>query len=96
MNAQNAHKYLPLVQALVDGKTLQYRDGFGNWGDTGGIYRPYFEADHTSYRVKPEPRTFDVWINKKTKKVIVVEDGDSDKDEIFFEWERITVREVLK
>lgn len=95
MNAKNAHQYLPLIQALADGKKLQiaYTSDPNAWYDAEEIN---FIWDLSLYRIKPEPRTFDVWINTKTKKVVVVENGDSDKDEIFFEWERITVMEVLK
>jgi hypothetical protein len=93
MNKENAHEYLPLVQALADGKTLQYKHSSKGWTDCNELY---FDVMLECYRIKPEPRTFDVWINKKTKKEIVVEDGDSDIDEIFFEWERITVMEALE
>jgi hypothetical protein len=27
MNAQNAHEYMPLVQALANGRTIQFNDG---------------------------------------------------------------------
>jgi hypothetical protein len=92
MNAQNAHEYLPLVQALADGKIIQ-ENYFEQWCDTRN---PSFNMDVSFYRIKPEPRTFDVWINEKTKRVISVEDGDHNDNNLFSEWERITVQEVLK
>jgi len=88
MNAQNAHEYLPLVQALANGKQLQYRDGFGNWGDTGGIYAPYFEKDSSCYRIKPEPRTFEMWLSP----IGTMYPTTSLEHPLY---ERITVQEVL-
>ena len=92
MNKDNAHEYLPLVQAIADGQTVQVQGGDGNWYNSKLINIP-----PRRYRIKPEPRTFDVWRNEKTKRVISVEAGDHDKGEqMFSEWERITVMEVLK
>ena len=93
MNAENAHEYLPLVQALADGKTLQYKHSSKGWTDCNELY---FDVMLECYRIKPEPRTFDVWRNEKTKRVLTVEDEDYGKDIKFPEWERITVMEVLK
>ena len=92
MNAQNAREYMPLVQALADGRQLQHKNEHGEWVDIETIVC----VAPQKLRIKPEPRTFDVWRNEKTKRVIAVEDGDRDKDEIFSEWERITVQEVIK
>jgi hypothetical protein len=92
MNKDKAKELLPLIKALADGKTIQ-EDVYGQWLDAEC---PTFYREVWNYRVKPEPRTFDVWRNEITKKVIAVEDGDHDKDKRFSEWERITVQEVLK
>lgn len=51
MNTQNAHLYLPFVQALVDGKTLQHKVSDG-WIDM--LYTD-FSSDPESYRIKPTP-----------------------------------------
>ena len=53
MNKDNAHLYLPLVQALAEGKTIQLVDD-GRWSDCGNLEFMY-PADH--YRIKPEPKT---------------------------------------
>ena len=89
MNKENAHEYLPIVQALANGKQLQYRDEHGNWSDTWGIYTPSFEADPTRYRIKPEPRTFEIYVHKHTHKISQLNYSDPN-------WERITVQEVLE
>ena len=92
MKQQNAKELLPLIQALAEGKIIQ-EDISGQWCDTEV---PTFFREVCFYRVKPEFHTFDIWINKKTKRVVAVEDGDHGKDDSFFEWERITVMEVIK
>lgn len=52
MNKDDASQYLPLVQALADGKTIQHFDT-ANWND---ISNPVFISSHDQYRIKPEPR----------------------------------------
>lgn len=49
MNKDNAHLYLPFVQALVDGKTIQVLD-VGAWVDVNGTD---FHRDPDHYRIKP-------------------------------------------
>lgn len=56
MNAQNAKLYLPLVQALADGKQLQLRVE-GEWIDLSELD---FRWPATDYRIKPEPRK--LWV----------------------------------
>jgi len=63
VNASNARDYLPLVQALADGKVLQVRR------DPGNGHRQWFDLDGTcfdlaadQYRIKPEPR--EIWVNR--------------------------------
>jgi hypothetical protein len=52
MNKDNAKDFLPLVQALVDGKTIQcWRELAGAWGD---LEDTIFNGPRKSYRVKPE------------------------------------------
>lgn len=62
MNASNAKDYLPLVQALVDGKSLQYNvnrsDEAPKWVDREDFT---FDEHVTEYRIKPEPR--EIWMN---------------------------------
>lgn len=53
MNKHNAKDYLPLVQALVDGKTLQVSTVNG-WEDIKSEVSFCYAPD--KYRIKPEPR----------------------------------------
>ena len=52
MNKDNAHLYLPLVQALADGKVIQRNEHWG-WAD---INDPALTCDPSKYRIKPEPK----------------------------------------
>lgn len=66
MNASNAREYLPLVQALAEGKVIQYQYLHGKWGDVLDLYEHNPASD---YRIKPEPR--EIWVNRYP-------DGDGD------------------
>ena len=55
ITASNAKDYLPLLQALIEGKTLQLRV-CDNWLDCkDGVD---FTCAPSDYRIKPEPREF--------------------------------------
>lgn len=60
MNKENAHLYLPFVQALADGKTIQILD-CGEWFDLDLLS---FDATPSEYRIKPESRKWTVWIDQ--------------------------------
>jgi hypothetical protein len=87
MNKENAKDYLPLVQAMADGKIIQFNHIDGHWEDSVNLE---FGFDPKYYRVKPEPRTFVIYINKLTHQICHKKYG-SDSN-----WERITVQEVLE
>lgn len=54
MNKHNAKDYLPLVQALADGKVIQSRwSGTSEWEDRKSTD---FSMPISNYRIKPEPR----------------------------------------
>jgi hypothetical protein len=59
MNASNAKDYLPLVQALAEGKQIQIQkmDGSAWFNPDTEIL---FQLPANQYRIKPEPREF--WI----------------------------------
>lgn len=58
MNASNAKDYLPLVQALAEGKQIQLNYN-GDWKNISDM-APMFPANF--YRIKPEPR--EIWVNE--------------------------------
>ena len=60
MTKEDAHLYLPLVQALVDGKTIQAKDIQGKWFDLDNIA---LGGGSENYRIKPEPRKWKVWVD---------------------------------
>ena len=93
MNKENAHLFLPLVQALAEGKTIQWEAFEGVWTDLEEIDCVY--DDPLCFRIKPEPRTFEMWYYKPTGRIypwVEEEKRYYESDE----WERITVQEVLK
>jgi len=95
MNKENAHLFLPIVQALVDGKQIQYKQGCKDnqyWVDFEEDDQIGFHDDPEDYRIKPEPRTWDVWLHLAGKVI----NSDPDKWYGPNEWERITVQEVLE
>lgn len=59
MNKNNAKDYLPLVQALAEGKTIQVEES-GRWIDMFDV--AWVELPER-YRIKPEPREIIVWYN---------------------------------
>ncbi len=58
MNKENAKDYLPLVQALVDGKVIEVEEFPGRWVIATEVT---FDAKAKHYRIKPEPR--EIWVN---------------------------------
>jgi hypothetical protein len=91
MNKNNARDYLPLVQALADGKTIQ-KKWYEVWYDIKDDAE--FDLKPEYYRIKPEPRTFEIWVHKiggdihRKAPPNWMNENNS--------WERITVQEVLK
>ena len=88
MNAQNAKELLPLIQALADRKTIQ-EDISGQWCDTEV---PTFFREVCFYRIKPEPRTFEMYLTSSGS----MYPASQRNAEYLATCERITVREVLK
>lgn len=65
MDKSNAKDFLPLVQALAEGKTIQQRTGSGcAWHDVTSVS---FGGDPTNYRIKPEPAAVWVLYNKQNR-----------------------------
>lgn len=59
MNKDNAKDYLPLVQALAEGKVIQSYDNYGRFTDLIDVS---FDDLAANYRIKPEPR--EIWANR--------------------------------
>ena len=89
MKKENAHLYLPLVQALADGKRIHCRMISGDKWVIMDL-NVDFTLPPECYRVEPEPRTFVIYINKLTHQICHKKYG-SDSN-----WECITVQEVLE
>lgn len=60
MNKYTAREYLPLVQALAEGKVIQgVMVASGEWEDMREVN---FASPSYQYRIKPEPR--EIWVNR--------------------------------
>lgn len=95
MNKENAHLFLPLVQALAGGKTLQWKpedEGPECWGDLNEIEFCMYD-DPSCYRIKPEPRTFEMWLTPTGSMHTLSQLSHSPWKKS--NCERITVQEVL-
>ena len=90
MNQQNAREYMPLVQALANGLTIQFNDG-GDWVDVKNLNTDSYDPDE--YRIKPKPRTFEIVRNNLTGSIYSADTYDGSAPHM---WERITVTEVLE
>ena len=84
MNKENAHLYLPLVQALVDGRDIQWGGPVDGWADVS----PNFTDAPENYRIKPKPRDFWIAIYNGPDLVATTGPGGLERN-----W--IHVREVL-
>ena len=85
MNQQNAKIFLPLIQAVADGKSIQVKGKDGKWYGAS-----LNDPDPDRYRIKPEPRTFEMWLASS---------GVMYPEKLFDNgkpYELITVQEVLK
>lgn len=65
MTREEAAKWAELYQAYADGKTIQYLCNRGIWVDGKTLS---FTESEEKYRIKPEMKKVDVWLN-------VYEDG---------------------
>jgi hypothetical protein len=67
---QNAKNWLPLVQALAEGRNIQYgwtrRDGSVTWHDIDEM-----ESSPSEYRIKPEPK-LRPWKPEEAPRAIIV------------------------
>lgn len=61
MNSQNAAKYLPLIKALSEGKTLQINSYGKQWLDVDDHVDLMKEP--SIYRIKPERKTITGFVN---------------------------------
>lgn len=51
MTKERLKELLPIMQAYIDGKTIQYLDSKNNWQD---LEDPAFDSCLMKYRIKPE------------------------------------------
>lgn len=47
---------MPILQAIVEGKTIQHRTINGEWYDVSVSYLDHIATYHDDYRIKPNPK----------------------------------------
>ena len=99
MNKNNAAQFLPLVQALADGKTIQYNAGGTDSPDWGDVTMIYSNLDPLSYRVKPEPREWVLAVATKLNSTFetgAISEQRTNEGCFNEYWEAVKVREILE
>lgn len=91
MNRERAKELLPIIQAYSEGAEIQTQNYKNKaWLDLGDS--PAF-ADGAVYRVKPEPRVFELWLDEESgffcKASEVV-------DLVNPRWKQIKVQEIIE
>jgi hypothetical protein len=85
MNKDNAHLYLPLVQALAEGKTIEHSCDGNYWEKLSSTVDFLFDPEQ--YRIVQEPRKpaeLLVWVKEDgtpTMRVIGFKEGETFHDE---------------
>lgn len=103
MNKDNAKEYLPLVQALAEGKTIQYqplgenlctsRYPKGIWSDIIGEVNFIYEAKF--YRIKPQPIELEFWYKDTAGAYCPTHSEDEESYWTSRGYRKIKVKEVL-
>lgn len=97
MKKDNARDYLPLVQALAEGKTIQYKTIMPpEWVDIDS-HDVDFVLGAERYRIKPEPR--EIWVNRRNDGRHGAATYNSREEAargIFEGWTPIRYREVIE
>lgn len=94
MNKKNAADYLPLVQALADGKVIQMMEALGKWKDVDDVF---LNTPASNYRIKPEPR--EIWVNRHEDAGLgynFYTSKEAAAHGIGPEWEPVCFREVIE
>ena len=53
MNRQDAKSFLPIIQAYIEGKSIEFKDYKGKWVESEQLA---FNKPVEEYRIKPEPK----------------------------------------
>ena len=56
MDIKNLKKIMPILQAIVDGKTIQHQTINREWYDTNVASLDHLVTYYKDYRIKPEPK----------------------------------------
>ena len=91
MTREQAKELLPIITAFAEGKEIQVRSGGGAWVLAPD---PNFSANHVEWRVKPEPREFELAVKRGDPEMVYSRGLESLRGDA--KWEIIRVREVIE
>src|SRR5574343_68666 len=93
MNQEQAKAWLPLIQAVAEGKTLQLKHRSLNantgmrdsprfkWKDYNGLFSDLFVDAADKFRIKPEPKKQWYRVAKMRGNLFYTTTADNDRDE---------------
>lgn len=85
MNQEQAKKWLPLIQALADGKALQCKTLSGGWANClGGDMTIVTFKSPENIRIKPEPK-------KEWVRVALLKSGPGHRAFAYNEWSEVNI-----
>lgn len=97
MNKDNAKDYLPLVQALAEGKTIQCGSKEYGWTDIEDHEDCTFPHAASAYRIKPDTR--EIWVNHyadgRRSSHLTIKDADDSAFDLV-EYQQVRYREVIE
>lgn len=94
MNKHNAKDFIPLVQALVDGKTIQFQAKRGDeWKNVSILDTKTWNA--WQFRIAPEPREWKACVILSGSEAGMLAGYDKGDEERIPLYEVVRVREIL-
>lgn len=95
MIQSEAAKFLPILKAWSEGKTIQWRNPANHfWYDvaTGAVVQ--FDQSPSEYRIKPEPREY--WLLFDENKQVRCVTEEPTKTGLIAGWYQVHVKEVIR
>lgn len=87
MNQSQAKEWLPLIQALAEGKTIQKKLNSSAWISVDGTPLSQYQGTNASdYRIKPEPKkqSYRIGLFKNEQEYFAMLCMDSDSEAKYF------------
>ncbi len=91
MDRKRAKELLPIIQAFADGKEIEFRDEEMDYWEASTTPR---WLNDVTYRVKPVPREFNLWVHSDGRTVFPEVPGVHIRKDLGYQ--KIRVREVME